>query len=95
MIAKSKEPFEVKTLKRFLKMDPDHKVLIQHPDGKIVFANNEVWFLVMKEIHSLRQKYAKVIALGRSNSDSGPATSESPRQAEDASGEDDEAKKLS
>ena len=95
-IASSNSPFEVKTLKRFLKMDPDHKVLIQHPDGKVVPASIEVLVRIMELIHGAREKSAQALNLvPQSESDSSLATSESPSQAAKPSDKGDDPKKLS
>ena len=95
-IAKSKEPFQIRTLKGLLKMDPGHEVLIQHSDGKVVLANNEVWIRIMEEIHNRRKKIVKSLALvPDSNPESGPAASESPSQAEESDGKNDEPQDLS
>jgi hypothetical protein len=94
-IAKSKEPFQTQTLKRLLKMDPNHEVLIQHSDGKVVPANEEVLIRIMEVIYSPRQKIADTLTLvPKSESQSSPAASESPRQADEANGKDEESKKL-
>ena len=92
-IAASKNPFL--KLERLMKMDPDHKVLKRHPDGRVVTTSIEVLIRIMELIHDSRRKSAKVVAeIPQSNPASGLTASVAPSQAKDSNSKHNEPKNL-
>ncbi len=92
-IATSKNPFQ--KLERLLKMDSRGEVLKQQGGGKVVIACREAMEQILMTIANPRKGCAKkVVKIVQSDPGLGLAGSESPNQAKESNGKDDEPQDL-